>query len=224
LWRFARAYLVSRIQTYRPDWGAEVLERAYQVNLLSKDELLKHYVFYPEAHKKLISSFVQSGDFESAYTTFLQIGSLNGYDMSPKPFNPEFKTIPILPPFNWQLSEELAFLESDGIDVSYFGRDRPTILSQTFPLSPATYDLEIKYTGDIAREAGYLLVKLWCDGSRLIHTHEIKTGLDNAPDRFEFTPPDTDCPFIRLSLHGEPGIFPGETNLKLHKITITELN
>ncbi|MEM7767900.1 MAG: hypothetical protein AAF253_10495 [Pseudomonadota bacterium] len=209
-----------------PPWKERVLAVLAQSNI-DTGFLRRLFVAWPERIDILLDRFVRDGDLDTAYLTFLT--SLPPEAPITIPFDPSFQAVPGARPFNWRISSRYAELGAEGgLDVSYFGRGRPTLAEQVFPLAPGQYQLDASFEGSFDPEAAQLAFRIRCvlgddKGEKLadwtLEPGDVSSGLV----RTQFTHSDPDCGYIRLEFRALPGVYPRTTRLTLAGLTLTAI-
>lgn len=218
--------VLKHIKERKPDWGPRILSRVNELKLLETEEILEYYAFYPESQNRLLKSLITRNDWTSAYQLFSEMADLAKFDVSDRPFNSSFKDFSVGSPFNWFYNEDYVDREADGVEISYFGRETPTFLQQYVPIDQGEYELQMEYSGDLSRDAGYFIWIVSCRNNNggVLGRHEVTfSSDDDARTSFRFSLPDGKCNFLRLALSGRPGIFPGHNQIHIKTVKLVKL-
>jgi len=217
--------VLKHIKETKPDWGPRILSRVHELKLLETEEILEYYGYYPEAQNSLLSALITRNDWTAAYQLFSQMADLAKFEVSDRPFNGSFKDFSVGFPFNWFYNEDYVDRDANGVEISYFGREKPTFLQQYIPVDRGEYELQMEYSGDISSDAGYFIWIASCQNVKggVLGRHEIAPSSGNkALNSFKFTVPDGGCEFLRLGLTGKPGLFPGHNQIRINTVKLVK--
>lgn len=169
----------------------------------------------------LVNKLTEEGNYWKAYLVWQRIGRLR---VGPSLYNPNFRSLPAPPPFNWSLATTgggyAASRAGGGLDVIYYGREALALASQLTVLSPGTYRFraEARSTGNA--KGIWWIVTCAGSGSEIMQmavrpgaaTSNIKVLPDCPAQRFELRgipsePPVTsEAVVIKLALEKAPGL------------------
>ena len=148
---------------------------------------------------RLLRGFVQRGQYDNAYRLWRRfIGMADG----PKPllFNGEFRKIPSLPPFGWELVASAAGFAEVGngsLRILYYGREDSELASQLLLLPPGRYRFRAPIKGRLA--PGALAWTLRCrEGASQLLEQRVGEGGTSV----EFAVPSARCDAQLLQLSG----------------------
>ncbi len=206
----------------KPSWGVVVLRAIMESENRKPEDLYSLVELYPRFHKAFLDYYIRTKRPNIAYEAFLQFTDLNGKPLN-VPYNPELKQWPGPAPFNWLVNPKTSrFLEYGGINVAYFGSEIQTAFSQVIKLTADEYNLETTLSGTGGLESGHFEWQVRClDTNTVLLKHKIeKLSYSREQTVLEFTVPDTQCEFQRLSLRGYPGNFSQTITADVYKVNI----
>jgi len=231
-----RAILKPRLADFR--WRSQYLES------LSASDLDRSIVYdmvedAPAAvgavdfsdRSKFLQGLIASGEYERAYLAWIRWRSreeLEGIDYL---YDGDFRKLGGAPPFNWALATKgagsAAIEPGAGLSVTYNGRARAELASETLLIEPGTYRFSsVSRVNSSSRmfEAGSktaLTFRILC----LPEGREI--GRISLPESSEMVRVDSspfevggDCRAQRVVLVGEPGDFPVRTSGTIRAVSI----
>lgn len=175
-----------------------------------------------EWHANLISSLIAAGDYSGAEALWRQ---LNGVAHRGLLYNPQFRTVPAPPPFNWQYPVSAAGVAqpsaSGGLDVIYYGRDEAILASQLLRLAPARYRLSMRIAG---RSGGGGLA--WAISCLPANTTlaSLSLGQGEGAIAGPIDIPGAGCPAQLLELRGRAVDSPGTAQLTILDLQLTPLS
>lgn len=172
----------------------------------------------------LISRLVDAGQFTDARQAWQRIYHLPKATVTAPIFNPQFRTMPASPPFDWTLTASglgAADSENGGLAVNYYGRDSGNLASQTLILSPGRYQIAFAAEGGKPNAASRLFWTVACaTGDKTVLAN---VAVPTTPGAHRmgsaFGVPAT-CPAQTLTLRGEAGEFPSPISLTIKGLAI----
>jgi len=205
-----------------PAWGEAVVRRLNN-DLPDYQTLLQLNVAAPGAQPAFLQRLVREQGVELAFIawlSFLPPEELAGLQW---PYDATFEGRPAPEPFNWSLQRDQAELTpGGGLYVTYQGRGRPVLASQTILLGPGLYRFEAEMDGSIKDSGGGLAWALQCLPSAQELAAVKAVGLNDKPRvlEFDFTVPGEACSAQKLILRGDPGEFPLWARVTVHRVAI----
>ena len=180
----------------------------------------------PAWQQKLLESLVERGDVQRAYLLWARFSGV-GTDDQPSAliYNPLFKDLPGLAPFNWRFPESNAGVAersgSSGLQVQYYGREDARLVEQLLVLPPGRYRLSSRVEGKVAPESGKLAWQLTCDRSANTPLDlSLTTGTETQRVvSGEFTIA-SGCASQWLRLVGAPAEFSKDINLTIAEVSV----
>lgn len=172
----------------------------------------------------LVSRLVGMDRFTEAHQIWRRIYHLPEAAVAVPIFNPQFRTTPASPPFNWTLTASglgAADPNNGGLAVDYYGRDSGDLASQTLVLSPGRYRIAFATEGGKPNAASRLFWTLACaTGVKTVLANvAIPTtpGLHRVGGTFAVS---AACPAQTFRLRGEAGEFPSPISLTIKELSI----
>lgn len=173
---------------------------------------------------ELVSRLVGAGRFTDARQVWQRIYHLPKVAVTAPIFNPQFRTMPASPPFDWTLTASglgAADPDNGGLAVDYYGRDSGDLASQTLVLSPGRYQIAFAIEGGKPNAASRLFWTVACaTGDKIVLANvavPTTPGAHQAGDAFAVP---TACPAQTLTLRGEAGEFPSPISLTIKWLAI----
>lgn len=172
----------------------------------------------------LVSRLVAASQFTKAHQVWQRIYRLPEAAVTAPIFNPQFRTMPTSPPFDWTLAASglgAADPNNGGLAVDYYGRDSGNLASQTLVLSPGRYQLAFATEGGKPNAASRLFWTVTCvTGDKTVLVN-VAVPTDPGTHRASgtFAVPAT-CAAQTLALRGEAGEFPSPIALTIKGLAI----
>ncbi|MEO1071757.1 MAG: hypothetical protein AAFX32_01685 [Pseudomonadota bacterium] len=179
---------------------------------------------FPELHGQLLSKLQRQSGLEAARIAWSELrpqeAALDEYGR----IDFGFVGLDALSPFNWGVDRNFAEfeqVEGGGLRLSYRGRQRPRMASQTLYLPPGDFRFESHLSNRPSDPAGDIVWELACIGSRekLLSVSIFDTTLVEAPERVVFTISE-ECDFQVLTLVGYPGTYTRRFDSVIDRIAI----
>lgn len=142
------------------------------------------------------------------------------------PFDSDLRHTSAPAPFNWSVLSDLAeFKEGGGLDLTYLGRGRLSLLEQTILLAPGRYRLVAKLSGDARDNGGGFGWSVECIGDARELGRVIARPLTSKSKNYVmvFEVPTTACEAQKILLRGEPGEFPIRAHAGLQSVAVIPL-
>ncbi len=182
----------------------------------------------PAWQAKLISSLVDRGQVDRAYQLWRTFSNPRAPARKEGLFDPNFRGLPGLPPFNWyypDTSAGAAERSASGLQIDYYGRDDAELAGQLLMLAPGRYRLSFVAEGGADGESSRLSWKVECLQSKASLGEFILRKLTYAPRRLvgEFTVPAQACSGQRLRLLGTSGEFAKAQNATIRDFGLTRV-
>lgn len=175
----------------------------------------------------LLQRLVARGEYERAYLAwlnFLPVEAMAGVGLV---YDPEFRRMPGLPPFNWSILPTDAGLAEyavgGGIDLRFYGTATAPLLRQTILLPPANYALTVAARNATGSESGAtIVVGVQCAGTKTALAEIPLSGLGAELRSYGavVTVPEQGCPAQSLTIVGSPGDAAGEVNAHVRSISL----
>lgn len=172
----------------------------------------------------LVSRLVDADRFADARQVWQRIYRLPSAAVAAPIFNPQFRTMPASPPFDWTLAASgLGAADPDNgtLAVDYYGRDSGNLADQMLVLSPGRYQLDFATEGGKPNAASQLFWTVACaTGDKTVLANvavPTPPGLHRAGGAFTVT---STCPAQTLTLRGEAGEFPSPISLTIKGLAI----
>jgi hypothetical protein len=182
----------------------------------------------PQWQATLVRNLVEGGEIRKAYGLWQSFYQVNASARSNMVYDPEFRTLPGQPPFNWWLaSGEIGAAEGsrDGaLEVDYFGRSSGTLAEQLLMLTPGTYTLTMQAEGAEREDTSRLGWTVTCASKEHEMLAELSLeSISYTPRRFSktFTVPDAGCSGQWLRLAGIADEFPVARDAKISGLAVT---
>lgn len=172
----------------------------------------------------LVSRLVAANQFTEAHQVWQRIYHLPEAAVTAPIFNPQFRTMPASPPFDWTLIAGglgAADPENGELAIDYYGRDSGNLASQTLVLSPRRYQIAFATEGGKPNAASRLFWTVACaTGDQTILANvAVPTTPGSHRTSGAFAVPAT-CPAQTLTLRGEAGEFPSPISLTIKGLAI----
>ena len=207
---------------HSPSWAAPLVDRLNRT-LPDLELLLELNRITPGGQREFIARVNREKGLQAAFANWLEL-------LAPEerkfnwPYDREFRGARASPPFNWTVHGDLVeFMRGGGLNLTYLGRGRLTLVEQTMLLAPGSYRFSTRLSGDACDNGGGFSWGIQCVGSStqlgrlLARPLTPKSGVHEFP----FTVPDSSCEAQRLVLSGEPGEFPIRARAELQSVSIT---
>jgi hypothetical protein len=157
-----------------------------------------------EWQRRLIQALITTGDYAGAEAMWRRVAGIRDRGLL---YNPQFRALPALPPFNWSYVSGTAGVAeasgSGGLDVIYYGREATTFASQTLRLPPGRFRLSVRLVG-ASGETGLSWTIRCVPGDSMI----LQLPLDNVAAKVAaggFTVPPAGCAAQLIELRARPG-------------------
>lgn len=172
----------------------------------------------------LVTRLVEADRFTEARRVWQRIYHLPDAAVAAPIFNPQFRTIPASPPFDWTLiASGLGAADPDNgeLAVDYYGRDSGNLAGQTLVLSPGRYQIAFATEGGKPNAASRLFWTVACaTGDKTVLANvAVPTTPGSHHAGGAFAVPAT-CPAQTLTLRGEAGEFPSPVSLTIKGLAI----
>ncbi|MEO0753429.1 MAG: hypothetical protein AAFY85_01390 [Pseudomonadota bacterium] len=206
----------------QPPWKGAVLGQL--VNAHPDAAFLQRlFSYWPERVDFLLKRFLEDGNPDAAYLTFLD--ALPDDVPITVPHDPGLEGLAGGYPFNWFIDRQYAEqVHSGGVEISYFGRGERRLLAQIFPFEPGVYRLAIDLEGDWDFNAARLAAMIRClePDSRLVFREELSAeDLDAQRFEAEVSHALDSCTYVRFTFNALPGAYPRTSRLRVNGVDVT---
>lgn len=177
----------------------------------------------------LVNRLVEQQRYRLARSIWQKVNHLTDQQVQQALYDANFDGLPGQPPFNWKIeSGDVAAvdLRSNGVQISYYGRNPGDLLSQLLLLPPGRYRLSHIAIGSQQATGSTLGWSVECaDQPRRNFAHALIPVTNSAPRRISlfFTVPEN-CAAQQLHLTASPGEFPVPISVTVGRLQLEKVS
>ncbi|MEO1189575.1 MAG: hypothetical protein AAFW60_10925, partial [Pseudomonadota bacterium] len=208
-----------------PGWEKSFVQQL-PVDAVTIETAIALYRPYPGLHEHLLSKLQRQTGLEASITAW---AALRPQESALDEFGRidfDFEGVSALLPFNWELNANFSEIDKTrgGLSISYRGRQRSRMASQTVYLPSGTFRFKSQLSERPSDPAGDIVWELACVGSseKLLSVSIFDQAVAESTGGVAFEVPEQ-CPYQALSLVGYPGTFTRRLNVIVDQIAIEQM-
>jgi hypothetical protein len=183
---------------------------------------------HPRWQQLLISSLIERNDFADARALWSRFAGVP-IPKEQTVYDGSFQRRPGPPPFNWQFASSAAGVaepnKANELQVEYYGRAEGEFASQLLMLTPGTYQISFRASGDTPDKGSILSWRVACVPSKSEVGSVPITRLSYAPRLVSgrFVVPAAGCSAQWLRLIGTPAEFPTPQSMTISQVKVAKV-